>query len=420
MFLNKRAIALAILSLLVVNCASAQFLDSFKNKSLALDSWGVNGWAFYAGDGSASMTFSQSGNGYASIRVDATNDKRGIWWALIKRCISNDMNLSLLRDPRHSLRIEARIRVSDAPKRINLHLNTQRTTDFHTHLMEFDIPDTTNWHTISMTTHGFDTVPGDTVYGQLALMDWGLEKYRVDIDYFKVDIVDADSSAVDLGVQVPYHPPVPDVNSFKYHLPVVHDCAIDLDYPNLNFNNWSIQDEKGRINLLTVSGSQFVILRWDLQEHSGQEPNGSGLLELTTYSLLRSPEYAKDFGMIRIVEIIGGDSAWDQKDVTADRFFRGLPSTKALNSQMVIDVDITPERGGKTLATIPKVVLQRLLKGKTRGLAIKPLGAVSASFYGMEYHDEALTAKLHFNLDSHSSTSFPRREEVIPPTDTAN
>jgi hypothetical protein len=30
-----------------------------------------------------------------------------------------------------------------------------------------------------MTTHGFDAKPGDTIFGHMALMDWGLEKYRL-------------------------------------------------------------------------------------------------------------------------------------------------------------------------------------------------------------------------------------------------
>ena len=88
------------------------------------------------------MTFRQGGDGYASILVDATTDRRGIWWALIKRNVSDHMDLQLLGRPDTELRIEARIRVSHAPRRVNLHLNTQRTTDFHSHLMEFDIPDT--------------------------------------------------------------------------------------------------------------------------------------------------------------------------------------------------------------------------------------------------------------------------------------
>jgi hypothetical protein len=160
------------------------------------------------------MKFAQSGRGYASINVDATKDKRGVWWALICRRVSEHLNLNLLSKSVNALRVEARIHVSHAPKRINLHLNTQRTTDFETHLMEFDIPDTSNWYTISMTTHDFDAHQGDTIYGQLAFMDWRLEKYRVDIYYFKVDIVNTDSADPDQGAQVSYHPPVPDFITF--------------------------------------------------------------------------------------------------------------------------------------------------------------------------------------------------------------
>jgi len=57
------------------------------------------------------------------------------------------------------------------PRRVNLHANTQRTVDFHSNLMEFDIPDTANWHTISMTTRDFDARPGHR-QRQMALMDW--------------------------------------------------------------------------------------------------------------------------------------------------------------------------------------------------------------------------------------------------------
>lgn len=198
--LARSALALVLTSVFA-SYSSAQFSDNFNGVSMTRDSTGANGWTFYNGDGSAVMDFSLSGKGYASVNVDATKDKRGIWWALIRRRVSENMDLRVLSSPKYALRIETRIRVSDAPKRVNLHLNTQRTSDFHAHLMEFDIPDTLNWHTISMTTHGFKAVPGDSVCGQLALMDWGLEKYRVDLDYFKVDIVNTDSAGPDRGIQ---------------------------------------------------------------------------------------------------------------------------------------------------------------------------------------------------------------------------
>lgn len=391
------------ISLMFISHASAQFRDGFTGDSISRDPSGINGWTFYTGDGSAVMDFSPSGRGHAAITVDATKDKRGIWWALIRRRVSKDMDLSRLSNPHCELRVEARIRVSHAPRRVNLHLNTQRTTDFHTHLMEFDIPDTSNWHTISMTTHRFDAVPGDSVYGQLALMDWGLEKYRVDLDYFRVDIVNVDSAGPDKGVQVPYHPPVPDPGTFAYHIPVAQDGMIDLEYPDQRFNTWSSEDETGRTILLTVSGTQFVILRWDLSTFAGRKVVGSGLLELTTYGLQRSPDYVKDFGMVRITEIIGGDPKWNQEQVSLRTFCSGLPLSSVLNSQMIIDVEVTERQGGKTLATISNPVLQRMIDGKTLGLAIKPLGAVNASFYAMENQDGKPGAKLHLNLDSDSS-----------------
>ena len=105
--------------------------------------------------------------------MNGTTDKRGIWWALVERKVSDPVDLSLMQKPSHEFRIEARVRSSHAPRRVNLQILTQRTTNYHSHLMEYDIPDTGNWHTISMTTHGFDAKPGDTIFGHMALMDWG-------------------------------------------------------------------------------------------------------------------------------------------------------------------------------------------------------------------------------------------------------
>jgi hypothetical protein len=61
----------------------AQFIDNFETE-LKVDSAGLNGWTYRTGDGNATMKFISSKKGYASIFVDATNDKRGIWWALIR------------------------------------------------------------------------------------------------------------------------------------------------------------------------------------------------------------------------------------------------------------------------------------------------------------------------------------------------
>jgi hypothetical protein len=400
----KQYILILIVDLLLTSQVFAQFIENFDDNSIAYDTSGIKGWAFFTGDGFAEMDFTQ-GDGFASVKVDATKDKLNIWWALIKKCVSENMDLSLLSKPNYEFRIGAKIKVSLAPKRINLHLNTQRTIDFHSHLMEFDIPDTLNWHTISMTTKNFDAFPGDTVNGQLALMDWGLEKYRLDIDYFKVDIVNVDSVGPDKGVQVPYRPPIPSLNTFTNHIPIIQDAIIDTEYPEMNFNNWYAQDNSEEVKLLNVSGTQIVILRWDLTKFSGKHVNESGLLELTTYSLQRSSDYQKDFGMVRVTEIIGGDSKWKQEEVTYNKFCHGQPLNSVLNSQMIIDIKVNEKKGSTNLITISQPVLQRILDGKTLGLAIRPLGAVNASFYSMENEESKFAAKLHFNLNTDTSDS---------------
>jgi hypothetical protein len=65
---------------------------------------------------------------------------------------------------------------------------------------------------------------------------------------------------------------------------------------------------------------------------------------------------------------------------------------------MIIDVDVAAGRGGKTLATISRPVLDRLLSGRTLGIALRPLGAVSASFYAMENQGGRFAARLYFDL----------------------
>ena len=386
---------LAIAALLPVS-VSAQYFDDF-NGPLKKDPDGVTGWSFFTGEGRAVMDFVQ-GPGYASILVDATGDRRGVWWALIKRKVSDRMDLALLGKPGYALRIEARIRVSHAPRRVNLHLNTQKTTDFHSHLMEFDIPDTTNWHTISMTTRGFQAGPGDTVNGQMALMDWGLGKYRVDVGYFRVDIVNTALAGPDKGEAVPYHPPVADPKSFACEVRAAADSTVDLDNPDVNLNNWYVRDAGKRTSIVTAGGTRLVILRFDLGALAGKRVAGNGLLELTTRSLERASDEIPDFGLIRVVEIPGGDPRWDQKTVTFNSLCRGKPVDDVLNPQMIIDWPVTEGDGGRTYLTISKPVLQRLIDGKTLGIAIKSLGAINASFYSMEEDGGKSRARLLFNL----------------------
>ena len=362
-----------------------------------MDPQGRDGWAFRTGDGTATMTFQQGGEGYASVRVDATTDRRGIWWALIKHKVSERMDLQQLARPEMELRIEARIRVSHAPRRVNLHLNTQRTTDFHSHLMEFDIPDSDTWHTISMTTRDFPAVPGDTVFGQMALIDWGLEKYQVDVDHFKVDIVDVNARARQRRCR-----PLSSANYGSEDVPAC--CTSDAGCRHRS-RQPGRQSEQ-----LVRAGRRREEARSHGQRHAVRDPAlrsqlvvgrqvaDHGVLELTTHSVQKTSDPLKDFGLVRVVEIMGGDPAWDQKTVTADSLRRFQPLERVLNTQMIIDWPVTEGDGGKTYFTISRPVLQRMIDGRTLGIAIKPLGSISASFYALEQDEGRAAARLLFSV----------------------
>jgi len=375
----------------------AQFLDDF-------DQDRIKGWFWLTGDGEITMDLVQM-DGYARLTVDATRDKYNVWWATIKRDVTPYLDLGKLKEPDYELRVEAKVRLSTAPHRINFMINTQRTTNFHEHLMEFDIPDTTGWHVVSYTTRNLDVVPGDTLYVQLSATDFGWEKYFVDIDYYRADVVNIKQAGADKGEAVPYHPPIPDVNSFAFHLPVAHDCVVNLDFPDVNFNDWQASTAEGNAQVLTVNGNQWAILRWDFKKYKGKKVAQAGLLEITTFAVAQggnySAVYGEDFGMefgkIRVIEILSGDPEWNQENVTYHNFMQGKPYTAVFNTQMIYDADLSQTPDAKNFITISKPVMQRLLDGTTKGLLIRPLGAIDGSIYASE-DKTGQGAKLHFNL----------------------
>jgi len=384
-----------LLCLSISELAFTQFIDSFDQGDLKEDPSAYAGWAFFSGDGNAEISLRQE-QYKGLIEVDARKDTHNIWWAVIRRHVSGP-DMDLLSQPGYELRVEARIKLSHAPRRVNLHFNTQRTTNFYSHLKEYDIGDTTHWHVISMTTQDFDALPGDTVYVQMALMDWGTDLYRVHIDYIRVDIVMIDSTGPDLGHPMDYHPATPPVSEFSRHISVTADAGINPYYPELNFNDWQVMQAVDTIHLLPVDQAQNVILRWDIKELQGKTVDGLGLLELSTFNLQGKAELLKDFGGIRVTEILGGDPAWEDESVTWASFCNKLPIDQVFNSQMIIDVEPEILKQEKVYITLSEPVLQRIVDGKTKGLAILPQGAISASFYSRENGISGRTTKLHFN-----------------------
>ncbi len=384
--------------ILITSCVcSAQFIDNFNGNK-------IEGWFFFTGDGHATMDFVPM-NGFARIIVDGTKDRDNVYWTLIKRDVTAFLDMKKFEDPAYQLRVEARVRVHNAPRRLNFMVNTNRTTNYHIDLMEYDLPDTTDWHTISMTTKKFDARPGDTVYVQLCATDYGLGKYYVDLDYYRADIVNVNLAGPDKGELVPYHPPIPNVNTFSNHLDVSHDCLINSDYHDVNFNDWHVKKENGDARILTVNADQWAILRWDFGKYKNAKVDGAGLLELTTQSVpiggdfigAYGQDFGEEFGKIRVIEIIGGDHGWDQNKVTYDNLMQGKSYSDVFNTQMIYDAELSEDADGKTFFTISKPVMQRLLDGKTKGLLIRPLGAIDASFYASE-NQTGNGPKLHFNV----------------------
>ena len=372
--------------------AQADFSDDFNTKTL-------EGWQTFTGDGNAQLKFLPM-DGFARMQVDATKDQHNIYWTIIKRDVAQSLDLEKLKSPDYELRVEARVRPSHAPRRVNFMINTQRTTDYHEHLREYDLGQNSDWQIISMTTRNFDAVPGDQVNIQLGVTDWGPSEYYLDVDYFRAEVVSVKNAKPDVGEPLVYHPPIPSLETFKHHVKVTQDATINSAFPLVNFNNWKSDNAR----VLTVSAGQYPLLRWDLQRFRGQQANGAGVLELTTQSVQKGGDYigalGEDFGIefdkVRVFEIFGGDENWQQNTVTFASFTQGKDLQSTINGQMIFDTDVA-QANGKTLVTIPRPVLQRILEGTTRGLLLQPLGALEASFYDSEHGDGSEAPKLHFS-----------------------
>ncbi|HEX8412739.1 MAG TPA: hypothetical protein VF637_02475, partial [Sphingomicrobium sp.] len=367
------------MTMLITLPAVAQgFNDQFDRGVITNDPTGRKNWTWFTGDGQATMTLSQE-NGLGVVQVDATHDQRGIWWALIKRSISAQIDVRELARADRELHIEARVRSRTAPRRVNLSVNHTRTTDFHHNLAEFDLPDT-GWHTIAFTTRGFDARQGDEVFAQMALVDWGLDRFQVDIDWFKVTVVDPRRAPPDQGEPLPYRPPIAAAASFSNTVLATADATLDTAYPSVNFSGWVNMTTGAKEPLLATSGSQLIVLRFDLSAWRGRAPDGWGVLELTTESVARAPTDLEEFGYLRAAEILGGAPIWRRDTVTLDSFLAGRPRAAVLG-QMFMDTPPAEARGAKTRIHVSPPVMRRLLSGEAKGIAIYAQGAVNASFF---------------------------------------
>ena len=81
---------------------------------------------------------------------------------------------------------------------------------------------------------------------------------------------------------------------------MAHDATLDMENREVNLNNWS----RRACPWWPPADKLVTILRWDLRKFAGRPVAGHGLLELTTHSVQRKAAPVKDFGLIRVVEIL--------------------------------------------------------------------------------------------------------------------
>lgn len=376
----------------------AQFAEEFSQPTAGFQEQGVTGWNSVFGDGEVLFTQKVEA-GHASLRVDARLDPRNIWYAFMQTDVVPALSREALRQPHHALHIEARVRPSHAPRRVNLYLASPQTEGQPSFLREFDLPTANEWYTISMTSQAFELGEQAPLIGQVSLMDWGnSDVYQLDVDYLRVSIVDTTQAPKDQARAVRYRPPLAGASSFRSELKVSDDTMIDRAFPDENFNAWVLNDSL--LPVLTVDATKIVVLRWDFSQMKGQNIQGEGQLELYTQAVQRRQDNPKDFGEIRICEIIGGPKNWQEEKVTYQTLLNDQPIDKVINAQTVVDVPLTPGYGSKTTVTISQYVLQRLLDGQTSGLAILPLGLINGTLVSREQENDRYAARLRFNLSS--------------------
>ncbi len=102
---------------------------------------------------------------------------------------------------------------------------------------------------------------------------------------------------------------------------------------------------------------------------------------------------------MRVTEVLGGDPDWDQRTVTLNSLSAGQSLDGVLNPQTIIDERVAEGRGAKTLISISRPVLQRLLDGRSPSVwRSDPWGPSAPRSTRWSTRAEDLAATLHFGL----------------------
>jgi len=386
------SMAVMIFTIIPLLCI-AQYRVDFNGDYQGFEPNNLKDWRTATGDGN--IIFRQKfEEGSVALSIDPLRDKKNIWYAFMHQSISDHIDFEKLKQPGYELRMEAKVMPSHAPRRINMYLSSLDSGGF---LREFDLDKANEWHTISMVTSGFDFDPNIPLMTQVSMMDWGIsEIYELKIDYIKVDLVKVTDDPKQFGEPLIYRPSLKTADVYPEILLPSKNAMIDSKMPNEALTGWSDEVE-GKAGVLQVDQSKTVLLQWDFSKYKGKKVAEAGQLELSTNTLLRKRNSQKDFGEIRCSEILNVVDPWDDATVTYNSFLGDNAYYEAIVSQCIVDTKVNPQKNGKTVVSISRRVLQRLLDGKTDGIALKALGLISASFFDTE--NEALAPKLRFTVE---------------------
>jgi len=346
-------------------------------------------WVTHFGDG-AIVPSLEAKVGYMRFKVNAEGASHNVWWTIMISEIQPNKELGPLPEG-YKLWMEAEVRASHPFKRINMRLKSQRTVDHHADLMEFDLGSGLDWQTLRFYPPGLDYQPGDRLSCHLAMIDWGLEQFHLDVRNVKIYVAGPDQLSLSANA-LPYHPEPNPASSYQHKITVEEDGMVDLVYPDENLFGWG----DGNQRLLGVSHDLVSLLKWDLSEIDAGTVDDWGLLKMEVHSSIQVPEPSDEYCRIRVMEIIGGIEDWQAKSLTYRDLANGSQQWEVFSQQMMIDMFV-PVGTDKTLnIPVSPPVLQRLLDGTTKGLAIFPLGTIQCLFYSKQNNEKA--AKLYYNL----------------------
>lgn len=373
--------------------ATAQYRVDFNERYNGFWPNHLPGWTTKTGDGN--IIFRQkTEDGSAVLNVDARKDKRNIWYAFMHQSISDHIDFDKLSAAEYELRMEAKVMPSHAPRRINMYLSS---LDAGGHLREFDLDKANEWHTISMVTSGFEFDPKKPLMAQISMMDWGIgDIFELRIDYIQVDLVQKGQKLTQHGLPLEYHPKLLKASAYKENL-IAQSKMIDHALPDEVIESWRVAEGEAAIPLIQVDQSKVILLHWDVEKFKGKKVTGAGQLELSTHSLFSQENNPKDFGMIRFCEIRDPGKALKAGPVSYHSFTKNRAIDEVIVSQCIVDTKVNPIENGKTTVTISKPVLQRLIDGESGGIAILPLGLITASFFEHTHEDQA--PRLRFNVE---------------------